>query len=244
MLTGSGDPEERAHGAPTLEDFGTNPLTLPKASVLQVICEIASEPMCEMLPPALHPTLPPAVSWLVYDCPESPWGPLRLAQTRIECRSGTRPRALLVLAVTNNRDAGEALSARWGFRVRGGEVDFRRSYDEVRSVVRMGGNEVLDIGLRAPQPLGAGDIQFVPGMHPVNSQRGFRLLQCDPNHAESESQRGEPLVEEFDGEAWGDDRIEPVYPVSAAFATADITLPKLRFACRPGEMSFSGTETL
>lgn len=244
MLVGTGEPGERAHGAPALDDFATEALTLPKAGVLQVICEIASEPMCELLPPALHPTLPPAVSWLVYDCPESPWGPLRLAQTRIECRSGTRPRALLVAAVCDNRDAAGALAARWGYRSRGGEIDFRRSYDEVRAEVRIAGNVALEIGLRAPQPLGLGDIQFVAGMHPAVTPRGFRLVQCDPEHVEVEASRGEPLVEEFDAEAWGDDRIDPVYPVSAAFCVADVTLPVLRFVCRADEPAFTGTETV
>ena len=48
------------------------------------------EGMEAMLPPALHPTLPPIVSWLVYRAISSPWGPFTLAQTRIGCRSGAR----------------------------------------------------------------------------------------------------------------------------------------------------------
>jgi hypothetical protein len=247
MLVGSSDPDERAEHAPTLESFGTDSLTLPDANVLQVICEIDSEPMCEMLPPALHPTLPPAVSWLVYDCPETPWGEMRLAQTRIECRSGTRPRALLSHAICNNELAATALEQRWGYSVGTGVIEFRRSYHEVHCRVDIENENfedetVLEIGLRNPQPLEVGNIQFVAGMHPVNTPRGYRLLQCDPVHAEAEAQYGSPVVEEFEAEAWGDDRIEPVFPVSAAFCKAAITLPKLRFLCRPGEMAFSGTE--
>ncbi len=249
MLIGTGDPEERADRAPTMDSLDTDSLTLPDVSVLQVISEIGSAAMCEMLPPALHPTLPPAVSWLVYDCKKTPWGPMRLAQTRIECRSGTRPRGLLSHAICNNQQAAVALEQRWGYSVGVGEIDFRRSYHEVHCRVEVQ-NEifedetVLQIGMRNPQPLEAGSIQFVAGMHPVNTPKGYRLLQCDPTHAETESQYGSPIVEEFEPDAWGDARIDPVYPVSAAFCKAEITLPKLRFLCRPGEMAFSGTERI
>ena len=50
------------------------------------------------------------------------------------------------------------------------------------------------------------------------------------------------MLDEFDAEAWGDERIEPSYPISAAHCLADVTLPKLRFVCRPEVMAFEGTE--
>lgn len=244
MLTGTANPDERAARAPTVDSLDTDSLVLAGVNVLQVICEIDSEDMCELLPPALHPTLPPAVGWLVWDCPQTPWGPMRLAQTRIECRSGTRPRGLLSHAICNNERAASALEQRWGFSVGAGEIDFRRSYDEIQCRVYRDDETLLEIGLRAPRPLEVGSIQFVAGMHPAHTPNGFRLLQCDPSYAETESQTGTPIVEEFESDAWGDERIEPVYPVSAAFSCAEITLPKLRFLCRPGEMAFSGTERI
>lgn len=244
MLVGCADPQACAETAPKLTGLDTEPVTLPGAGVLQVICEIDTAAMCELLPPALHPSLPPAVSWLVYDCPDTPWGAMKLAQTRLECRSGTRPRGFLVSAVCDNAKAAQALGGRWGYHVAFGEIGFRRSYDEVRAEVAIGGVEALAIGLRAPQPLGRGDIQFVAGMHPAHTPRGFRLVQCDPSHDDRDDQRGHPIVDAFEPGLWGDERIEPVYPVSGASCTADITLPRLRFLCRPDELAFTGTESV
>jgi hypothetical protein len=244
LLTGTGDPEARLDGAPSLSGYDAEPVTLAGASVLQVLCEIDSGAMCEMLPPALHPTLPPAVSWLVYDCPETPWGAMRLAQTRIECRSGTRPRGLLISAFCDNPKAAIALSSGWGFAVRAGEIDFSHRYDEVRSRVHRGGQTLLEIGLRRPTPLGEGDIQFVAGMHPAQTPNGFRLVQCDPLHRDSDAQRGDPIVDEFESSGWGDERIEATYPVSAASCRADITLSKLRFVCKPDQPGYTGTEVI
>ena len=242
MLTGTAAPDSLEPGAPEVAGFDAEAVTLEGAEVLQVLCEIASAPMCEMLPPALHPTLPPLVRWSVHRFPASPWGPFCLAQTRIECRSGVRPRGFLVSGVTDSAGAAEALAAGWGYRLQAGEVSLRRGYDEVRARVEIEGSPVLELGLRGPEPLGLTDIQPVASLHLARTPRGLRLVQVDPGHVMSRAERGEPLVESFDAAAWGEPRIVPVYPVSASVCTADVTLPKLRFVCRPDVTAFEGTE--
>lgn len=244
MLVGTADPEARRAGAPEIPDLGTAAVALEGVSVLQVLCEVAND-NAELLPPALHPTLPGVVAWLVYDVPDSPWGPFRLAQTRIECRSGTRPRGFLVSGLIDNERAQDALAARWGYRLQTGEVDFRRGYDGVDVLVQDAEAEpILSLGLRQPVLLPPGVVQFVSSVHPASTPRGYRLVQVDPRHEVHRAERGEPDVALFDGEAWGEPRLAPAYPISAAICLADVTLPKLRFLCRPGEMAFTGTEPI
>ena len=91
MLRGTGRVEDFEKVAPKMESLDTEALTFANAEVMQVLCEIYSDEACDLLPPALHPTLPPVVCWTVYRFPETEWGEVRLAQTRIECRSGLRP---------------------------------------------------------------------------------------------------------------------------------------------------------
>ncbi len=244
MLQGTGSVAEFEKGAPTMESLDTEALTFANAEVMQVLCEIYSDDVCDLLPPALHPTLPPVVCWSVYRFPETEWGEVRLAQTRIECRSGLRPRALLVSAVTDNPAAGRALQTRFGFRVRNGVVGIRRSYDEIRAEVEIDGELVLDVGLRDPGRLEPSVVQFVSSVHPATTPRGFRLVQVDLTHTLERAERGDPSVEEFEAEAWGDDRIQPAYPISAIFGMGEVTLPKLRYVCRPEVMAFEGTEKL
>jgi hypothetical protein len=244
MLSGIANPEAREAGAPRLIDLGTEEVNLPGASVLQVLCELAND-SAELLPPALHPTLPGIVTWGVYDFPESPWGAFRLAQTRIECRSGTRPRGFLVSGVIDNDAAREALQSRWGYLLAAGQIDFRRGYDGADVGVRSrDGQPMLALGLRAPVRLPEDVVQFVASIHPVHTPRGYRLLQVDPRHSLQRAERGDPGVECFDAEAWGEARIEPVYPISASICLADVRLPRLRFLCRPGEIAFTGTEPI
>jgi hypothetical protein len=58
------------------------------------------------------------------------------------------------------------------------------------------------------------------------------------------AERGRPRVRSFDGEAWGDARVRPVYPVSASVTVANLTLPRIRFVCRPEVLAFEGTDTV
>jgi len=212
--------------------------------VIQVLCEIYSDDLCDLLPPALHPTLPPVVCWSVYRFPETEWGEVRLAQARIECRSGLRPRALLVSAVSDNPAASRALQTRFGFRIRNGVVGLRRSYDEIRAEVEIDGELILDVGLRNPDKLEPSMVQFVSSVHPARTPRGFRLVQVDFKHGLERAERGTPIVEDFEAEAWGDERIQPAYPISAIFGMGDVELSKLRYVCRPDVMAFEGTEKL
>ena len=65
MLVGTADSQSLAEGAATLPDFDTEPLRLDGVETLQVFYEIERAGADALLPPGLHPTLPPAVTWLV-----------------------------------------------------------------------------------------------------------------------------------------------------------------------------------
>jgi hypothetical protein len=244
MLVGVSDPEARRPRAPAMPSFAAEAVRLEGASVLQVLCEVSGG-TAELLPPALHPTQPGVVAWQVLDCPHSPWGTFRLAQTRIECRSGTRPRGFLVSGVSDNEEARQALERGWGYALSPGEIGFRRGYDGVEiKVSSRTGDPMLWIGLREPVLLPPDVVQFVSSVHPAETPLGFRLVQVDPRFEVQRAERGEPRVDLFDGDAWGDERIRPAWPISAAICLAHVTLPPVRFVCRPDELAFTGTEAV
>ncbi len=244
MQIGCADPQALASNAPRLSRLDAEPVTIEGVELLQVLCETKADGLRERLPPALHPTSPGVITWLAYRCDESPWGPFRLAQTRIECRSGTRPRALLVSGVIDNEQAGRALTEGWGYRLHPGEIDFRRGYDrtELRGAVE--GECVLELEMRDPILLPPDAMQFVSSLHPAHTPNGFRLVQVDAVHQIERAERGEPIVGEFDAAAWGEPGLEPHHPISAAGGTGTLTFAKLRFLCKPGELAFTGTERI
>ena len=122
MRVGTADPRDFDRSAPTRPLFAEESVKFKNAICGQALCEIEAASICEMLPPALHPTLPPVAGITVLDVPESNWGPFRMAELRIQCRSGLRPRALGVSTVVDRAEVGVALAARFVFRVSIGAV--------------------------------------------------------------------------------------------------------------------------
>jgi hypothetical protein len=244
VLFGTAQLDPLAADAPVMANLDTEPLLLRAVWVLQATFEMPSAARDVLIPAALHPTDPPLASWMFFRCTESPFGPFVLAQLRVSCRSGLRPRGFLVESVVDSADAGRALAERWGYRSCVGEVRLAQQYDAVEAAVRLGGETILELGLRDPDPLGAHDLQFTASMHLAHTPRGLRLVQVDPTFAVERAERGRPHLVAFDAAAWGDARIAPTEPVVASIARADVTLPKLRYLCRPDVWAFEGTETV
>ena len=243
MLCGTADPNALATDAPVMERLDTDALALPGLQVLQVTYEMPCAAREVLLPPALHPTDPPLVSFRFVRADDGPLGAFTLVELRVECRSGLRPRGFLLASVIDSADAARTLAGRWGYRSRPGEVRLARQYDAVVGTVRMGGRVVLDVVLRDPEPLGPHDVQYTASMHLAHTPRGLRLVQVDPTFAVARAERGHPRLVTFDAAAWGDARVLPRHPVAASIVVADVTLPRLRYLCKPDVWAFDGTET-
>lgn len=244
MLIGTASPEALAAGAPTIASWGGEAAQLRQVEVLQVIFEIAAQAREEMLPPALHPTNPPLSTWLLYRCGDSPWGSFAMAQTRIECRSGVRARTFHVASVVDNERAAAALASRWGFAIRPGRITLERGADGVRAAVALESGAILDLEVTALEPLASDDVQYIANMNLAHTPSGLRLVQVEPAYETRRAERGRPRLLAFDAAAWGEPGIAPTYPVAAALCTADVTLPPVRFVCRPDVLAFEGTESV
>jgi hypothetical protein len=244
MLSGTKTLASLEAGAPFMPDLDTDVAVLEDVSVLVVLHEFAADGMVDVLPPGLHPTIPPLVTWMVWQVGSSEFGPFSMAQTRIECRSGARPRAMLVAAVVDAADVAGELSSRWGFTTHDGDIDVRRSYDRVSATVTLAGATVLDLEAVDPVPLRASDVQWISNMHVAHTPRGLRLVQVDPSYDVTRAERARPVLHRFDGAAWGEPGIVPTSPVAASISSATITLPRIRFLCAPDQLAFMGTEVI
>ena len=243
MLIGCAPLDELVPDRATMTSFSTEPVALPGATVVQAFAEIAVAGRERALPSGLHPTNPPSAVVQVWSCPESQWGPFALAQGRVACRSGLRPRGMVQGCVVDNAEAADALRARWGLPAVVGEVELRRGYDEVVAAARVGGREVLTLTGRDPDPLGLGDVAYTTTVTLAETRRGPRLVQVDLGVAPTRAERLRPhLVTLAPG--WLHPSVVVSSPVSASVAVADLTLQRLRYASRPEELAFTGTEPL
>lgn len=245
-LSGTLNVAPRVETAPLVTALADEAIELPKADVLYVMFEIDAAEMEDMIPPSLHPTIPPTLTIFAVRAPDSTLGPFTFAQARIGCRAGVRPRGYVTGGYIDDAAPVPALADRWGFSLEAADVVVERRYHDVVCEVTAGGRTILSTSLVDPVPLSGAEIQFAPNMHLARVRRDGqdlpRLVQMDPEFTFHRAARGTARLDAFDPQAWGDDRVTVVYPVSAWHAVCDVTLPKIRYVCDPVVPALQGTE--
>jgi len=245
-LFGTLDVKSRLADAPLLERLDTEPWELPGAEVLHLLYEIDDAAMQTLLPPALHPTIPPTCHLVVTRVPESPAGPFVLAQTRVGCRAGAFQRGLVTRAFCDSPRAASELRHRFGFDVRPARVRLTPRYDRVEAEVALDGRRVLACELVDPLAIGQEDVRYVDVLNLARvvreGEERARLVQVDAVYAIHRADRGRPMLHAFEADAWRAEGLIPRWAVSGSFSRADLTLPRLRFLVDPLRPAFQATE--
>ncbi len=244
MIVGNARVEDLAAERPSLAGFDAGPVVLPGAEVLQAMFEMPVSAREAVVPPGLHPTNPALCVIVAWRCPQSPWGAFSLAQVRAQTRSGLRPRGFVTGAVCDNQAAADALAADFGFPARHGGVLLRRAYDAAWLEVARAGHTILALEGMDPEPLLPVDVHYSVTLNLADTPRGLRLVQVEPEIEVARAERLRPRLLSFHPEAWGDRHLDPYHPVSASVVSARITLPPIRFLCRPDVLAFEGTEKI
>lgn len=247
-LVGTFDLSEYGDSKPLVLEPNTEPWELRGAGHLQLMFEIDDTEMLELLPAALHPTIPPTMLINVLHVSESSVGPFTLAEVRIGCRSGGRPRAFLVDGYCDSAAAISELRSRWGYPVKEAEVVLEARHYQVMAKVTRRGKVLLDCSLEDPEAINGGDIQYLPNMNFARMKRDgaelVRLIQVDADYAITKADRGKPLVRVFDEEDWGTVGVKPQWPVSASYTEGTVTLPRVRYVVNPALQPMEAVETL
>lgn len=242
---GTLDPELLLADAPVMPHLDVEPTTFPGAELLQVFAEIKMGTLEEQLPPALAPTNPSFVAWRGLYLPETPWGPTTIAETRLVCRAGFRPRVFLVEGRTDNPVAAEALAAGWGYRLRPAErVSLRRWADETVLDVEDGGQTILKVRMVQPTPTNGTSFGLNANVHLAHTPLGPKLVQAGADWTFQSADLGRPRIDAFVPEAWGRGGVRPTYPVSAVAGTADVTFREIKFVSDPVQPALFGTTTI
>jgi hypothetical protein len=243
-LAGALDIGPLLEGAPEVR-LDDREVRVDDVDILQVIYEVSASELEALVPPALNPTLPPVVSFLVYLAKDSPYGPFSLVQVRLSARAGVRPRAYLVSACCDNAKAADALATSWGFRIQPADVLVRRRHDRIECQVVADRRSVLEMALVDPEPISGHDVQYPPGMHLARTRDdgGTKpcIVQVESEYQFRRADRGRPQLTAFDAEWWGDGRLVPLEPVSASFTACDVTIVPVRYLCNPDLPAHEGT---
>jgi hypothetical protein len=241
---GTLDVAKWAQSVPTIEGYRTEPWTLKGARVLELHMEIVDELADPLIPRAMHPSIPQYAILNVTHYPDSPVGRFSIAEVRIAGRTGVRPRGHVLRSIVDSEAARRELAARWGFPVTPGEVSIEQRHDRVVGKAVIEGALVLQVEQLDRDAIGGNDIQFIASMHLARNEEDGKLVlvQVDPEYVFSKCERGRPAVVHLDNHAFrADGHLRITNPISASFATCDVTLPKLRYVCDPEVPALQGT---
>ena len=242
MLIGTASIAELARSAPTITRFVAEPVVLTGAVWFQMTAEMRNGAREAVLPPSLHPTVPSVLSIQGARVNDSPWGAFAMALVRVGCRSGVRARGFSTALLVSSEPACAGLRDGFGFPARVADVALSHGYIGIELDVAIGGRRALGVTALDPEPMHAEDVQYTGSLNLAYTPRGLRLVQVEMDHTSRQVERVRTTLRAFDGGALGNPLLDPYYVVSGSVAHGDVTIPPVRFVCRPEELAFTGTE--
>jgi hypothetical protein len=247
MASGTMDVQAFSPNVREINGYKTEAWTLKGAQILNVHYEVKNEPFASLMPVTFHPVIPAYAMLNVTHYPESPVGPFSIADVRVGCRAGVRPRGFTLKSYVSTEAAARELASRWGYPTTVADVYMRAFHDRVVGRVKAGGRDILQVEMLDREFIGGNDIQYVSSMHLCRNKEDRKLVvvQLDPEWTFIKAERGRPHLAAFDAQAWnGGDRLVPTWPISASYAIADTTLSTIRYVSDPNVDAFKGTTQL
>ncbi|MEM7468783.1 MAG: hypothetical protein AAF387_18095 [Pseudomonadota bacterium] len=210
------------------DNFNTtsdSPQRIENVDVFYSLFEVSMNEALALIPTALHPSIPAVIGVTFWHAKESPLGAFNLAFAALACRTGIKPRHLVLKAYTDSESAGDFFGARYGFNCEMAEVFFQENYDRFYGRVTSGGKIVLESETSEALPLVGGGVavKYSPPLNATRVGDKNALVQFEAGYEFKRAARGKPSLKVFDGP------IQAKSPVSGTHALCDIEFMPARF---------------
>lgn len=220
-------------GAPAapLNTGARDEITLKEVEIHYALFELPMASVLPRLPESLHPSVPAVLGITVWRCLEGPLGAFSLAYLGIACRTGIKPRHFIHGAFCDRPEVATWLRDRYGLDCQLAKIHSLETYDRIHSRIELNAIPVLDLVTESAIPLvGRGAVvKYSPILNAARLGNDVALVQMETSFDFKRVLRGVPRAEIFDALALGDATLHPHYPISGAFAVADVRLHPARF---------------
>jgi len=240
LLYGERHEAEFVQPSSRIDVSSTETLALADVEIAYSLFEIPMATLVSALPVSLHPSIPAVLATSFWRVPTSPFGAFNFSYVGLACRTGIKPRHMVVQAWCDNLQASAYLRDRYGFDCAQAEVRCHESYERVQGQVSVEGVVMLDITITDCVPIvsGGGSVKYSPplSLTTINDRVGF--AQFEAGYSFKRVLRGPVKAKTFAVAAPGKVSIQPTYSVAGTFAVCDVELFPVRFVVdlvRPAE---------
>ena len=183
------------------------------------------------LPQSLHPSIPAVMAANYWHAPVSPFGEFHLAYVGLACRTGIKPRHLVIGAWCDNPDAARFFRERYGFDCVAAEIQCHETFERVVGRITVEDATILETVATDFVPIvgGGGSVKYSPPLNLALIEGQAMLAQFEAGYAFKRVLRGDARNNIYCAQALGDGEIAPTSPISGTFAVCDVYLLPVRF---------------
>ncbi len=239
---GTRDVDLERDGLPVVTALASEGWASEDAEVLNLTYEFDDTHYLELLPPALHPTIPLYGAIMLRAHDTSPVGPFSVAELRVMGRAGIHQGGYTLGGFASTPEAVELLRDSYGWPGKQGEVRIERKHYATLATVRSDGRTVLDAAMEHSEPITPDAIVYQVSFHLAQVDSEIRLVQAEPHYAPVEAERGTPRVTVFDAAAFGDDRIKLTNPLPATYMRGSVEVRRVRWTMDPKQPAAVGAK--
>ncbi|MGR8947809.1 MAG: hypothetical protein ACU84Q_07170 [Gammaproteobacteria bacterium] len=225
FLYGSGDGKILKKSA-NFDAKARGTLHVDNVDVFYSLFEIPMQDALTLIPSALHPSIPAVLGVTFWRAKDSDIGPFILAFAAISCRTGIKPRHLVLQAYADSAQAQDFFSNQYAFSCDIADIYFQESYDRFYGKVTCGDQIVLESETTQASPLVGGGVavKYSPPLNATSIDDRDVLVQFEAAYDFKRAARGTPRLNRFVGP------VQPTTPISGTHAICDIDFMPARFS--------------
>jgi hypothetical protein len=227
-------------GLPVVTTLAHQSWRCEATEVLNFVYEIDDRSGLDLIPGALHPTIPLYANLMLLRHATSPAGPFALAELRIVSRAGMHQGGYTTGGFCDSDQAIAFLRERYGWPLRHGEVSIQRKHYAVLGSVVAGGEPVFEGWLEKAEAISPGDLLYPVSLHLALVDGAPRLIQAEPLYAPERAERGTPRVQRFDATAFGERRVRFTNPLPATWTRGAYEMRPVRWVMDPEQPAVVG----
>jgi hypothetical protein len=200
-------------------------VTFENVDVFYSLFEVKMEQALKLIPTGLHPSIPAVMGVTFWHAKQSPIGAFTVAFVALSCRTGIKPRHLVLKAYCDSERAKEFFGERYGFECEVAAVFFEERYDRFYGLVKQGEETVLESETTEAMPLvGAGvAVKYSPPLNAAKVGPENLLVQFEGGYDFKRAARGKAALKNSAGP------IQATTPISGTHALCDMHFLPARF---------------